>query len=215
MINPKREKLEPEDLLLGYINGIFPMAEPNGTIYWYSPDPRCIIPINTYKITHSLKPILNKKIFEVRFNTCFKEVITACAKPRTTETDTWISEEIIQAYTSLNKLGYAISVEVFKDNILVGGLYGIIIGKAFFGESMFYTVPNASKVAFHSLMELLQENNFVLLDSQFINDNVKRYGAIEIPKNEYIKLLKKATSKIKIFEEELDYEIEIEKINKE
>ena len=184
--------LSTDELIYGYINGIFPMADSDGTLYWYSPDPRAIIPIDTYKPAKSLRPILNKQTFEIRIDYNFRAVMEACSKPRVDSDDTWISEEIINAYTNLHELGFAHSVESYLDNQLVGGVYGVAIGAAFFGESMFYTVPNASKAAFHYLMELLKKQNYELLDTQFINDNVMRFGAIEIPKAEYMLMLKKS-----------------------
>jgi leucyl/phenylalanyl-tRNA--protein transferase len=184
--------LTADDLLYGYINGIFPMAEPDGTIYWYSPDPRAIIPIDSYKPAKSLRPVLNKKTFEIRIDWDFEGVMIGCAGPRTTEEGTWISDDIIFAYTNLYKLGYAHSVEAYRENKLVGGLYGVSIGGVFFGESMFFREPNASKVAFHYLIETLKANEYTLLDTQFINDNVLRYGAIEIPRTDYMERLKKA-----------------------
>jgi leucyl/phenylalanyl-tRNA---protein transferase len=188
-------KLTPDDLIYGYINGIFPMADSDGTLYWYSPDPRAIIPIDTYKPPKSLRPIINKQIFTIRINHNFEGVMRGCAVTRRDSEDTWISEEIIEAYTGLNKMGFAHSVEAYLNDTLVGGLYGVSIGSAFFGESMFYTEPNASKVAFHHLIQVLRERGFQLLDTQFINDNVRRFGAIEIPKFQYLNMLKKATSK--------------------
>lgn len=190
--------LDAEDLINGYFNGIFPMADSDGTLYWYSPDPRAIIPIENYKISKSLKPVINQKKFEVRFNTNFLNVIKACAQPRLGEAETWISDEIIEAYYQLHLHGYAFSVETYVDGTLAGGLYGVCLGRAFFGESMFHFVPNASKVAFHYLIQYLKENNYKLLDTQFINDNVKRFGAIEIPKADYIKLLRNATSDVEL-----------------
>ncbi|MBA4851611.1 leucyl/phenylalanyl-tRNA--protein transferase [Emticicia sp. BO119] len=187
--------LSADDLIYGYMNGIFPMADTDGTLYWYSPDPRAIIPIDTYKPPKSLRPVINKNLFEVRLNHNFRAVMEACSKPRRDSEETWISEEIIDAYTSLHQIGFAHSIEAYKDNRLVGGLYGVSIGAAFFGESMFYTEPNASKVAFNYLMELLKKQKFELLDTQFINDNVRRFGAIEIGKADYMRKLKKATSR--------------------
>lgn len=181
-----------QELLYAYINGIFPMADADGSIYWYSPDPRAIIPLDTYKPSKSLRPILNKKTFDVRLSTNFEKVIRHCAQPRKDSEETWISEELIQSYLELHNQGFAHSVECYLDNQLVGGLYGVSIGGAFFGESMFSLLPNSSKVAFHYLMVNLRRQRFALLDTQFINDNVKRYGAIEIPKLEYEKLLNKA-----------------------
>ncbi len=178
--------LTADDLLYGYMSGIFPMADSDGTLYWYSPEPRAIIPIDTYKPAKSLRPILNKKTFEIRINHDFEGIMRGCARIRVGEDSTWISEEIITAYTELFEMGYAHSVEAYVDGTLAGGLYGVAIGGAFYGESMFYNVPNASKVAFHYLIERLRERQYYLLDTQFINDNVKRYGAIEIPRAEYM-----------------------------
>jgi leucyl/phenylalanyl-tRNA---protein transferase len=183
-------KLTADDLIYGYMNGIFPMADNDGTLYWYSPEPRAVIPIETYKPPKSLRPLINKKTFEVRISADFEQVMRNCASARKGDGETWISEEIIEAYCELHKMGLAYSVETYLDNQLVGGLYGVSIGAAFFGESMFYKVPDASKVAFHYLMEILKHQNYELLDTQFINDNVKRFGAIEIPRSEYVKILK-------------------------
>lgn len=185
-------KLTADDLIYGYVNGIFPMADADGTLYWYSPDPRAVIPIDTYKPAKSLRPILNKKQFEIRIDTDFEQVMRLCAIPRSADDNTWISEEIIDAYTKLNQMGLAHSVETYMDNRLVGGLYGVSIGAAFFGESMFHRVDNAAKVAFHYLIMTLREQKFELLDTQFINDNVRRFGAVEIPKSQYLRRLKHA-----------------------
>jgi leucyl/phenylalanyl-tRNA--protein transferase len=178
--------LTVNDLIYAYINGHFPMADAaNGAIFWYAPDPRAIIPIHTYKASKSLKPILNKKQFDIYINRDFAQVMSHCALPRFEEDETWISKEIKEAYCDLNSLGLAHSVEAYENDILVGGLYGVSIGGAFFGESMFYKVPNASKVAFHYLIEILKIKKFGLLDTQFMNDNVLRFGAIEIPQEAY------------------------------
>ena len=184
--------LTAEALIYAYTSGVFPMAERDGSIYWYRPDPRAIIPIDTYKPAKSLKPILNRGQFEIRIDTQFEVVMRACAAPRAYEEETWISEEIIQAYVELFHMGFAHSVEAYEDGKLVGGLYGVHIGSAFFGESMFMLVSNASKVAFHYLIEILRANEFNLLDTQFMNDNVQRYGAIEIKRAEYERRLSRA-----------------------
>lgn len=187
--------LTADDLIYGYINGIFPMADADGTLYWYAPDPRAIIPIDTYKPARSLRPVLNQNQFDIRFNTAFSQVMRYCSEPRNDEDSVWISEEIIEAYTELHHMGLAHSVEAYQNDELVGGLYGVSLGSAFFGESMFHRVSNASKVAFHYLIMQLREQRFTLLDTQFINDNVRRYGAIEIPKVDYLKQLKSALVK--------------------
>ena len=185
-------RLTADDLIYGYINGIFPMADADGTLYWYAPDPRAVIPIHTYKPAKSLRPVLNRNQFEIRINTAFTDVMRCCSKPRSEDDSVWISDEIIDAYTELHEMGLAHSVETYIDNRLVGGLYGVAMGSAFFGESMFTQVSNASKVAFHHLIMTLRQQHFTLLDTQFINDNVRRYGAIEIPKADYQKQLKTA-----------------------
>jgi leucyl/phenylalanyl-tRNA---protein transferase len=185
-------QLTADDLIYGYINGIFPMADADGSLYWYSPDPRAIIPIDTYRPSKSLRPVLNKNVFEIRINQNFEGVMRRCAAPRVQEEGTWISEDIIRAYIKLHEQGMAHSIETYQEDKLVGGLYGVAIGAAFFGESMFHQVSNASKVAFHVLIQILRERNFKLLDTQFINDNVRRFGAIEIPKAEYLSRLRQS-----------------------
>lgn len=184
------------DLMYGYRNGIFPMADSDeGQLYWYAPDPRAIIPIDTYQPARSLRPLLNQRVFEVRINVAFERVMRECAAPRDGDDKTWISDELIAAYTELHRLGHAHSVETYYEQQLVGGLYGVALGAAFFGESMFFRQPNASKVAFHRLMEILRQQGYELLDTQFINDNVRRFGAVEVPRAVYRQLLRKALAK--------------------
>ncbi len=166
-----------------------------GEINWYRPNPRAIIPIETYQPSRSLKPILNKGMFEIRVDQQFRRVMEMCAEPRADEPETWISTEIIDVYTALHQMGLAHSVEAYLEGELVGGLYGVHIGAAFFGESMFTRASNASKVCFHHLITILRKNQFELLDSQFMNDNVKRYGAIEISRVAYEKRLAKAINR--------------------
>jgi leucyl/phenylalanyl-tRNA--protein transferase len=188
--------LSTDQLIYAYASGVFPMADAEtGEINWYRPDPRAIIPIDTYQPSRSLKPILNKGIFEIKVDQQFRRVMEFCAEPRPYEPETWISTELIDVYTELHRMGFAHSVEAYVEGELVGGLYGVHIGAAFFGESMFTRASNASKVCFHYLIELLRKNNFELLDSQFMNDNVKRYGAIEISRTTYEKRLSKAINR--------------------
>jgi leucyl/phenylalanyl-tRNA--protein transferase len=175
------------------------MADSKGNIGWYSPDPRSIIPIQTYKPAKSLRSILNRNVFEIRINQQFEQVMRCCSLPRFKGDGVWISEEMIEVYSKLNQLGYAHSVEAYQDNKLVGGLYGVQIGAVFFGESMFSLVSNSSKVAFHALIQILRQNEFELLDSQYINDNVLRYGAIEIPRDEFIEKLETSIVKDRRF----------------
>lgn len=182
------------------------MADADGSMYWYSPDPRAIIPIDSYRPSKSLRPVLNKNVFEIQINRNFEGVMRQCAAPRIQEEGTWISEDIIRAYTRLHNLGMAHSIETYQEGKLVGGLYGVAIGAAFFGESMFHQVSNASKVAFHTLVGILRERNFKLLDTQFINDNVRRFGAIEISKVEYLARLRQAiTVKTRFTEPDLEH----------
>lgn len=184
--------LTAETLVYAYASGVFPMAEETGEILWYSPDPRAIIPIQSYQPAKSLRPFINQKRFEIRIDTSFEQVMRNCALPRPTENETWISEEMIAAYTELHRMGLAHSVEAWQDGKLVGGLYGVALGAAFFGESMFSFVSNSSKIAFYYLVQILREQNYQLLDSQMMNDNVLRYGAIDIPRSAYLRRLAKA-----------------------
>ena len=184
-----RNLLTTEVLIKAYADGFFPMAESkDGDIYWHSPDPRAIIPLNTMRIPKSMRQIYRKKIFSFTINNNFDFVIRACAQRE----DTWISDDIIYAYNNLHRAGFAHSVETWQNGEIVGGLYGVAIGGAFFGESMFNLVSNASKASFYFLMAKLSQNGFVLLDSQYINDFTEQLGAIEIPREEYLKILKGA-----------------------
>ena len=189
------EPLSAEQLIYAYASGYFPMGDEANEIRWYNPDPRAIIPIESYAPAKSLRPVLNKGIFECRINQAFEQVMRHCSQPRSEDDGIWISEEIIQAYTELHRLGLAHSVEVYVEGKLVGGLYGVCLGGAFFGESMFSLVFNESKVAFHHLLIRLRDRGFDLLDTQFINDHVERLGAIEIPQAEYLHRLEKALDK--------------------
>lgn len=186
------EALNTEILLSAYVQGFFPMAHSEKELVWYNPDPRAIIPLENYSPSKSMRSILRKNNFQIRLNTSFREVMKQCSKPRDKDDGQWINTTMVEEYSKLNQLGFAHSVEVFEENVLTGGLYGVHIGGAFFGESMYHHKPNASKIAFHYLIEILRKNGFQLLDTQFINDNVKRFGAIEISKKSYLKLLEKA-----------------------
>ncbi len=181
--------LTPELVLLAYQHGYFPMADPDtGEIAFYSPDPRAIIPLEGVRIPRSLRQTLRKQLYQVRLNTAFEAVIRGCAeRPRS-----WISEELIVLYTQLHRMGFAHSVEAWYGEQLVGGLYGVAIGGAFFGESMFTRMRDASKVAFVALVERLRQRGFLLLDAQYINPHTQRLGAIEIPRAEYLRRLERA-----------------------
>lgn len=160
----------------------------DGDIHWFSPERRGIIPLDGLKIARSLHQTLKKNIFEVRFNTDFQGVIRGCAARE----DVWISETIIESYTRLYELGFAHSVESWSDGKLVGGLYGVAIGGAFFGESMFSRKTDASKIALVHLVKRLNDRGFTLLDTQYVNTHLATLGCIEISKQEYLKQLHSA-----------------------
>ncbi|MHC5108315.1 MAG: leucyl/phenylalanyl-tRNA--protein transferase [Planctomycetota bacterium] len=174
--------LAPERLLTAYAVGIFPMADDNGELRWLAPDPRAVIELDRFKTSRSLRAAVRRQLFKVRVNTAFEQVICSCAeRPE----GTWISPEIFEAYCRLHELGFAHSVESWQHGQLVGGLYGVSLGGAFFGESMFHRVTDASKVALVALVERMKERGFVLLDIQFTTEHLQRFGAVEIPRFEY------------------------------
>ena len=174
--------IAPEVLLQGYRLGVFPMAMENGGIEWFSPNPRGIIPLETFHVPHALERVLRKGLFEVRIDTSFTEVMRRCAE----RPDTWINEEIIRSYTRLHEMERAHSVETWLDGKLAGGLYGVSIGGAFFGESMFHNVTDASKVALCALIDRLRAKRFTLLDTQWLTPHLARFGAVEITRRQYM-----------------------------
>src|SRR5580658_4706085 len=185
----RRSKIIPASLLLeAYCTGIFPMAMENGDIAWFSPDPRGIILLDAFHIPHGLKRTLKKNVFQIRLNTAFEEVIRACGE----RAETWISEEIVESFVNLHRLGFAHSVEAWLDDELAGGLYGVSVYGAFFGESMFHKVPDASKVALVGLVNRLNERGFRLLDTQYVTSHLITFGAVEISRAKYMRLLKQA-----------------------
>ena len=176
-----------ELLVQAYLSGSFPMADPEegDQIYWHTPETRGLIPLDdTFKVPKNLMRLYRKEKFELTINRAFPEVIEQCSLLR--QGDTWISEEIIAVYTEMHKLGLAHSFEVWLDGVLVGGLYGVAIGKAFFGESMFHKVTDASKIALVFLVEFLKEQNFQLLDCQYLNPHLLQFGAYEVTQEEYL-----------------------------
>lgn len=184
-----RENITVEDVLFAYRIGYFPMAEPDdGKIYWHCPDPRAIFNIYKIKTPRYIKKMIKNMNLRFTINEDFEFVIRNCANRK----ETWISEEIIEVYTELHKMGFAHSIETWSENNIIGGLYGVAINGAFFGESMFNFVENASKAAFYFLVEWLKSRGFLLLDSQYINNFTRNLGAIEISKAEYLKLLGEA-----------------------
>lgn len=180
--------LTPEVLLSAYMQGAFPM-DVQGQIQWFSPDPRAIIELDGFRASRTLRQLVRSRKFETRIDTEFEAVMRACAdRPD----GTWISEEIITAYCDLHRLGFAHSVESWRDNQLAGGLYGVSIGGAFFGESMFHRQTDASKVALVALVERMRSRDFTLLDIQFLTEHLERFGAVEIPRRTYLRRLRQA-----------------------
>ena len=187
-IDPK-ELLKPENMLRLYASGAFPMAdEKTGVINWYMPDIRTIISLDNFNIPRSTRKEIKEENFEIKIDTNFEGVLAGCADREST----WISEELKEAYRGLKKRGHIHTVETWKDGKLVGGLYGVTFRAAFFGESMFSKVSQASKAALVALLKHLKEKNFVLLDVQYMTEHLKMFGAVEISFEEYTKLLHKA-----------------------
>lgn len=165
------------------------MAAPDGEVSWFSPDPRALIPIDDhFHIPHGLARTLKKNLFEIRINTAFETVMRACAE----RDETWIDDNIISSYVNLHHLGHAHSVETWQDGKLVGGLYGVALGGAFFGESMYHKVTDASKVALHALVTRLRERCFTLLDTQWTTSHLRTFGTYQISRAKYLKLLRAA-----------------------
>jgi len=184
--------LDPELLLTTYCRGIFPMAvNARGDIGWFSPDPRGVIPLDErFHTPHGLRRRLKKNPFTITLDREFERVMRECAAMR--REGTWISGEIVESYCRLHQLGHAHSVEAWLHGRLVGGLYGVHIGGAFFGESMFHRATDASKVALVALVERLRERGFALLDTQWVTPHLAQFGATELPRREYLRLLRRA-----------------------
>ena len=183
--------LSPKRLILAYKSGIFPWYNEGEPIIWYSPDPRMVLFPGKLKISKSMKSILRKEEFKITFNQNFKEVISQCKSTfRKDQAGTWITNDMRKAYIKLHELGIAKSVEVWKNNELVGGLYGIDLDNIFCGESMFSKTSNASKIAFIHLSQKLEKNNYKLIDCQVYNDHLASLGAEEISRKEFIDFLK-------------------------
>ncbi|MBE0694814.1 MAG: leucyl/phenylalanyl-tRNA--protein transferase [Aquamicrobium sp.] len=185
----------PADLLLrAYASGVFPMAESadDPEVFWVRPEMRGIIPLDGFHVPRSLAKILRQGRFDIRFDTDFAGVIDGCAEAREGRPSTWINQPIREAYGELFARGYCHTVEAWRDDRLVGGLYGVTLGLAFFGESMFSRETDASKVCLVHLVQRLKERGFALLDTQFTTEHLKRFGAIDVPRNRYEKLLEEA-----------------------
>jgi leucyl/phenylalanyl-tRNA--protein transferase len=181
-----RQTLDPELLLRAYALGWFPMGTGRrGRIEWFSPDPRGVLPLDSFHAPSRLRRVVRQSRFEVRVNTAFEAVMRACAQRE----ETWITEDIIGSYVSLHRLGFAHAVETWQEGALVGGLYGVALGGAFFGESMFHTATDASKVALVALVERLKARGFTLLDTQWVTPHLAQFGGLEIRRAEYLERL--------------------------
>ena len=183
--------LSPQRLLLAYKSGIFPWFEQGEPIFWWSPSPRMVLFLDELVVSKSMRNILNRDIFKVTFNQNFREVISNCQKiKRDGQNGTWITNDMIEAYCKLNEMGIAKSVEVWQNEELVGGLYGIDLGHVFCGESMFSKVSNASKVAFIALVNQLKKGDYKLLDCQVYNEHLESLGCREIDRTDFMEILK-------------------------
>jgi leucyl/phenylalanyl-tRNA--protein transferase len=181
--------LDPAWLLEAYRKGIFPWFSPGQPILWWSPDPRLVLFPEQLRVARSLRKVIRQGLYSVTLDQAFGAVIRACAERRSADGGTWITDDMIGAYTQLHDLGYAHSVEAWRDDTLVGGLYGVALGRVFFGESMFYRRPDASKVAFVQLVWQLQRWGFEVIDCQMTTAHLIRFGATEIPRAEFIRRL--------------------------
>lgn len=188
--------LRPERLIAAYSRGIFPWYDENSPILWWSPDPRLVLWPQRFHIPRRLRRILRQKPFSLTVNMDFAEVIASCARvERKGSKGTWIVPEMLEAYTRLHNLGFAHSVEVWQGERLVGGIYGVALGRVFFGESMFYTVSNASKAALVGLMQILQKSGFLFLDCQQTTGHMLRFGAREIPRRDFVRAVQQEVAK--------------------
>ncbi len=185
--------LDPQTLLSAYAQGVFPMADRDGSIRWFTADPRGLIPIERFHVPRTLRQVVRQKKLDVRFNYDFPATMRACMNARIGQT--WISEPLIEAYVRLHQIGFAHSVECYLNNQLVGGLYGVSLGAAFFGESMFHTYPNASKIALVHLVEHLREREYELLDTQASTPHLAQFGCIEVSAEQYLRKLQAAIQK--------------------
>ncbi|MGF1559493.1 MAG: leucyl/phenylalanyl-tRNA--protein transferase [Flavobacteriaceae bacterium] len=184
--------LSPESLLLAYQNGIFPWFNEDSLILWWAPDPRMVMHPSKIKISNSMKQVLKSGRFTLTKNTCFEEVLNQCAKvKRRGQNGTWITDDMKKAYLKLHQKGFAKSYEVKQNDKLVGGLYGVDLGHIFCGESMFSLVSNASKFAFVKLAQELEEKQYLLIDCQLYTTHLASLGAEEIPRSEFMKILKR------------------------
>jgi leucyl/phenylalanyl-tRNA---protein transferase len=198
-------RLDPQTLLSAYAQGVFPMADHRGVIRWYTADPRGILPLESFHISQTLSQLVrNPKKFTIQINLDFPATMRACREQKRGgqggQGGTWINDRLIAAYTQLHEMGHAHSVETYWEGELVGGLYGVSLGGAFFGESMFHRRRDASKLALVKLVERLRERGFVLLDAQASTSHLRTFGCIEIPAAKYLELLDEALKKECVFD---------------
>ncbi|RJG47217.1 leucyl/phenylalanyl-tRNA--protein transferase [Mesorhizobium sp. DCY119] len=187
-------RIPPELLLKAYASGVFPMAESasDPEVFWVRPETRGVIPLDAFHVPKSLRKAIRQNRFDIRFDSDFAGVIDGCAEVRDERQTTWINAPIREAYINLFERGHCHSVEAWRDDRLVGGLYGVSLGRVFFGESMFSKETDASKVCLVHLVERLNARGFVLLDTQFTTEHLKRFGAVDVPRGRYEKMLEKA-----------------------
>ncbi|MBB5701630.1 leucyl/phenylalanyl-tRNA--protein transferase [Ochrobactrum daejeonense] len=200
-VTPDDYRIEPELLLRAYATGVFPMAEEadDPEVFWVRPERRGVIPLDSFHMPKSLRKTIRQGIFDIRLDSDFDGVIDGCASGTGERARTWINEPIREAYKKLFEIGHCHTVEAWHDNHLVGGLYGVTLGRAFFGESMFTRKRDASKVCLAYLVQHLIKQGFVLLDTQFTTPHLERFGAIEVPRKKYEKLLEGALEGIARF----------------
>jgi leucyl/phenylalanyl-tRNA---protein transferase len=185
-----RADLSPDMLLSAYAQGVFPMTDPDGVTRWYSTDPRGVLPLDGFHCPRTLRQIVRQRRFDVRVNTAFERVMRHCMTvPRGDRESSWISDELVAAYARLHEMGFAHSVEAWQGDQLVGGLYGVSLRGAFFGESMFALASNASKVCLVHLVERLRERGYALLDTQMVTNHMRQFGCIHVPASDYMDLL--------------------------
>ena len=192
----RHPEITPELLLRAYSIGLFPMADSadDPELFWVEPDMRGVIPLDTFHVSRSLAKTVRRKPFDIRYDTAFDAVIAACAEPMPGRPTTWINGKIRALYSTLHRMGHAHSVEAWEGDEMVGGLYGVSLGAAFFGESMFSRRTDASKICLVHLVERLKKNGFRLLDTQFTTEHLKTFGAIDVPKADYEDMLARAVA---------------------
>lgn len=191
--------LNPNRIIVAYANGIFPWYNEDDPILWWSPDPRYVIELDEFKVSKSLQKTVNKNLFEIKFDTNFRQVMIECQNMRKANEGTWIHDDVIEAYCEIHNMGFAHSFEAYFEGELIGGGYGVNIGNIFCGESMFTKKTDASKVALYHLVQRLKEKDFKLIDCQVPTSHLKSLGAKPIKREEFIKLVKSSVENPKVF----------------